>query len=208
MGKRAKFPVWPLAVVLGLTIGAVVVWKLGLAQKLLNFSPQVPRDFQETDYSQKEIPPESDLDYSEFLTYRNPKYNYEIKWRQQWHKQADNEPPYPPPPASMTFSRKFSTNPPEICDYSILAFDGADNFNAEIESLKKDSTHTQSTKTIAGQKATAFLINNDFQRVETYYFTHKDAAFRMGYNFIKTSRTQQECLPTFEKMTQSFKFLD
>ena len=156
----------------------------------------------------EEILPDSDSEDEGFVTYRNDKYKYEIKWRQGWKKQGENEPPYPPPPAGMTFSRMFSNDPPEVCDYSILVFDGASSFDGEIEFLKNDDKYRSISKTIANKKVMAFIVNNDYQHVENYYFSHKDVAYRMVYNFIKTDRTERECLPVFEKMVDSFKFLD
>ena len=154
---------------------------------------------------------ERDPDYLGFVSYVNPKFNYEIKWRQEWHKQGDNEPPYPPPPASMTFSRKFSTDDtaPEICDFSILAFDGSNSFDGEIESQIDEPGFKQRSFNFGNSlTGTLFMTDNDYQKVKTIYFRHHNAAFRMGYNMIKTDRTLQECLPTFEKMIDSFRFND
>jgi len=156
----------------------------------------------------EEILPDPDPEYEGFVTYRNDKYKYEIRWRQEWKKQSENEPPYPAPPAGMTFSRNFSNDPPEFCGYSILVFDGANSFDGEMEVLKNDDKYRRIGKTIANIKGVAFIVNNDYQHVENYYFSHNDAAYRMGYNFIKTDRTERECLPVFEKMVDSFKFLD
>jgi len=154
---------------------------------------------------------ERDPDYLGFVSYVNPKFNYEIKWRQEWRKQGDNEPPYPPPPASMSFSRKFSTDDtsPEICDFSILAFDGADSFDGELESRINEPEFKQRGFNFGNSlSGSLFMIDNDFQKVKTIYFKHHNAAFRMGYNITKTERTMQECLPTFEKMIDSFRFND
>jgi hypothetical protein len=157
---------------------------------------------------------ERDPDYLGFVSYGNPKFFYRIQWKQEWRKQGDNEPPYPPPPYSMSFSRKFSekTDPPEICDFSILASEYADGFDAEIAGGYDDEPDIDHKRLyvfgVDGVIGELFSKDNDFQIVKTIYFKHNKSSFRMGYNLIKTARTLEECVPTFEKMIQSFQFLD
>jgi hypothetical protein len=157
---------------------------------------------------------ERDPDYLGFVSYSNPKFLYRIQWKQEWRKQGDNEPPYPPPPYSMSFSRKFSekTDPPEICDFSILASEYADGFDGEIAGGYDDEPDIDHKRlyvfgvdSVIGE---LFSKDNDFQIVKTIYFKHNGSSFRMGYNTVKTARTLEECVPTFEKMIQSFQFLD
>ena len=58
----------------------------------------------------------------QWLTYTNDSYQYEIKYHRDWHKQEENEPPYPPPPAGMNFSRRW-LEPLEVCDFQISSSD-------------------------------------------------------------------------------------
>jgi hypothetical protein len=156
---------------------------------------------------------EKDPDYKGFVSYRNPKFNYQIQWSQEWHKQGDNEPPYPPPPYTMNFSRRFSLNenPPEICDFEIFASEDANAFNGEIKDeiseagIEHNAAYTFGVDGITGD---LFTQDTDFQKVISIYFRHSTFSFRMGYNLTKTDQTLRECVPTFDKMIQSFQFLD
>lgn len=141
----------------------------------------------------------------QWLIYTNDKYQYEIKYHLDWKKQGENEPPYPPPPAGMNFSRKW-LEPLEVCDFQISSSDLEDNFQGEIESLSQDSEREITQATIGGEKATKFTFSNETQLVENYYFTHNGNAFNLGFNILRGEHFNT-CQQVFEKMITSFKFL-
>lgn len=141
----------------------------------------------------------------EWLAYTNDKYAYEIKYHQDWYKQGENEPPYPPPPAGINFSRKWE-NPLEICDFQISSSDIVDNFDGEAQSLSQDPSYQQSTVSIAGEEATKFSLSNEAQLVESYYFKHNNNAYILGFNILRGDNFNT-CQQVFEQMLVSFRFL-
>jgi len=113
--------------------------------------------------------------------YENKKFNYRISWHLDWHKQKENEPPYPAPPVGMNFSRDFGQG--EVCDFEILASDIKDNFQGEIDYFQQKPEYQKEEITLAGEKALRFILKRANEQVEHYYFTHHDKAYRMGLIF-------------------------
>lgn len=142
---------------------------------------------------------------NEWLTYTNDKYAYEIKYHQDWYKQGENEPPYPPPPEGMNFSRKWE-NPLEICDFQISTSENETDFDGQAQSLSQDSTYQKTTTNIAGEDATKFSISNETQLVESYYFKHNGSAYILGFNILRGNNFNT-CQQVFEQMLASFRFL-
>ncbi|OGV89217.1 hypothetical protein A2Z41_03860 [Microgenomates group bacterium RBG_19FT_COMBO_39_10] len=141
----------------------------------------------------------------QWLTYTNDSYQYEIKYHRDWHKQEENEPPYPPPPAGMNFSRRW-LEPLEVCDFQISSSDIVDNFEGEIESLSQDTNKQMSQAVIAGQKATKFVSSTENQLVESYYLTYKRNSFSLGFNILRGEHFNT-CQQVFNQMIASFKLL-
>ena len=134
--------------------------------------------------------------------YENKKYGYKIAWHTDWHKQNDNEPPYPPPPAGMNFSRHFGEG--NVCDFEILS-GNKDDFKAEMES-RSDKEYEKSESSIGGEKAVKFTLKNKIQLVEVYYFDHGKNSYRLGFNIFNKGKEGSICLDVFRKMIKSFKF--
>lgn len=152
------------------------------------------------------ITPSQEQELAEgWLTYTNDKYAYEIKYHQDWYKQGENEPPYPPPPEGMNFSRKWE-NPLEICDFQISTSENEADFDGQAQSLAQDSTYQQTATNIAGEDATKFSLSNESQLVESYYFKHNGAAYILGFNILRGNNFNT-CQQVFEQMLASFRFL-
>ena len=152
-----------------------------------------------------QITPSQEQDFdNQWLTYSNDAYNYEIKYHQDWHKQGENEPPYPPPPAGMNFSRKWES-PLEICDFQISASDIETNFDGEAQNLSQNSTYQKTTANIAEENATKFSLSNETQLVESYYFKHNGFSYILGFNILRGPNFNT-CQQVFKMMLASFSF--
>ncbi len=141
---------------------------------------------------------------TDWQTYTNPKFGYSIKYHTDWHKQGENEPPYPPPPSGMTFSKKWGSSL-DYCDFTISASDIADNFAGEIESLNQNPQYAHSAATFAGVSATKFTHQSPTQLVETYYFQKSPNSYSVGYNIGRGDHFDL-CQSVFNQMLSSFHF--
>ena len=137
-------------------------------------------------------------------TYTNERFGYEIKYHLDWRKQGENEPPYPPPPATMSFGRKWA-EPLEVCDFEISSRDSLGTFAGEVESLSKDPENTRTEAKISGEKAVKFSLSNEIQLVESYYLEHNGNSYRMGFNILRGPNFNT-CQQVFDLMVASFKF--
>ena len=140
----------------------------------------------------------------DWLTYQNPKFNYEIKYHPDFHAQQNNEPPYPPPPTGMSFSRTWDNQ--EWCSYEILVFTDTDGFGGEIESIRKEGKDIESQATIDGVSAIVFDTMGGEAISRTYYLDKDSKHFRMGYNYKVAGKYSQDCADIVTKMPSSFKF--
>ncbi len=136
--------------------------------------------------------------------YTNDKYGYTINYHPDWHKQENNEPPYPPPPNTMNFSRKWN-EPLATCDFEIFSSNTTDGFAGEIDSLSQNPQYAKTSDTIASTPATKFTHQSPTQLVETYYFQKDPNSYRLGYNIGRGDHFDL-CLQTFTQMIASFKF--
>jgi len=146
----------------------------------------------------------SQEDTSDWLVYKNDTYGYRINYHTEWKAQQPGEPPYPPPPEGMNFSRTYSVNPPEICGFEILASSIPDNFAGEIESRRgPDGDEEESATTLAGKPAILFSLSNEIQQTASYYLTAEGKELRVGYNIMRGDHFN-DCLEVVEKMLASF----
>ena len=141
---------------------------------------------------------------SSWLTYKNPVYNYEIKYHPDFHAQEGNEPPYPPPPTGMSFNRTWDNN--EWCSFQILVFTDTDGFKGEIESIRKEGKDIEAQTMVNGISAITFDAMGGEAIDKTYYLDHDSKHFRMGYNYKVAGKYSQDCADVVTKMISSFKF--
>ena len=140
-----------------------------------------------------------------WLTYENTTYHYQIRYHPQFHAQGKNEPPYPPPPTGMSFSRRWENN--EWCDFGIMASTDADGFKGEIDNIRQQGSEVESQATIAGVSTIVFDAQGGDAINRSYYLTRDGAHFRFGYNYRPAAKYSQECADVVIKMVSSFKFL-
>ena len=139
-----------------------------------------------------------------WLTYENPTYHYKISYPPQFHAQGKNEPPYPPPPTGMSFTKKWDNG--EWCDFAILVAPGVNGFEAEIESIRKEAKEVETTTTLAGLPTSIFDAQGGDAINKTYYLTKGTTQYRFGYNYRPAAKYSQECADVVTKMVSSFKF--
>ena len=142
---------------------------------------------------------------NKWLTYENKKFDYKINWHIDWHKQDENEPPYPPPPVGINFGRRFDNG--DSCDFGIMSSTSKDNFQGEIENLQRDKKYKVASSKIDQVETLEFFYQSDKQLVKSYYFTDNNNAYRMGFNINAQGSNSQLCLNVFKKMVNSFEFI-
>ena len=138
-------------------------------------------------------------------TYNNPTYHYSIKYHPDWHAQEENEPPYPPPPVGMSFSRRWNETG-ESCDFSIMSSNIADNFDGEIENIRQQKERQETTANINGVTAIQFSQSSGDSTTKTFYLTRNNISYRIGYNYSHNKAHQDLCFEVLEKMISTFQF--
>ncbi len=166
-----------------------------LTKKTITTSKNIPID-KKTENSQYD---------KDWLEYVNDKFAYKLKYHQDWHKQEDNEPPYPPPPFTMTFSRKFPDGK-EWCDFQISLSEGKDSHSGEIESIRSTGQDKESSETIGMINAIKFQSSKGSSSETIYYLNHGNNAIRIGYSFLTNGANQTYCEEIMKKMLTSIEF--
>ncbi len=183
-----------------LVIGAVLwfVFK-GTGSQTSPSSPTLPKSTTPQPQSKSAAP-------DDWLTYQNPKYNYQISYPAKFHAQADNEPPYPPPPVSKAFTYKYDNG--EWCDFLFLGSVNIEGFKGEISLIRDEGKETESIVPIAGVNAIVFDAQGGEAIDRTYYIDQNNPVLRMGYSYKAAGKYSQDCADIIEKMVASFKFLE
>ncbi len=156
------------------------------------FSPQPDSEEQSS-----EIP-------TEWPLYKNPVYLYQIRYHPDFHVQGDNEPPYPPPPAGMSFTKKWDNG--EHCDFLILTT--LDDNAGEIESLRQGGSDVEHQTTVSGIDAIYFDHQGGEAIDRSYYLDHKGIYYRFGYNYRPAAKYSQDCADIVSKMVASFEITE
>jgi len=138
-----------------------------------------------------------------WLIYRNPVHNYEIKYPPEFHAQTADEPPYPPPPTGMSFSRNWDNS--NWCNLEIITFTDADGFKGEINNLRQRKEDIESQAVIGGVSATVFDTQDSEAIHRSYYFDKETRHFRLGYNYNIAGKYSQDCTEIISRMIASFK---
>lgn len=135
-----------------------------------------------------------------WLTYENPTYFYKIKYEPSFHAQGPNEPPHPPPPAGMSFTKNWDNG--EYCDFTMLS--STRDFFGELKSLQEDEKYTETETKIDNQKALYFDYQGGEALNRSYYLYHKGIYYIFGYNYKVAAKYSQDCADIVSKMVSSF----
>ena len=136
-----------------------------------------------------------------WLTYENQTYYYEIKYPPEFHAQGQGEPPYPPPPAGMSFTFKYDNG--EWCDFTIKSL--TSDFFGEMDSLRSDGKNVEHQIKLNTLTGSYFDAQGGEAFNRSYYFFNKGIYYTFGYNYKIGAKYSQNCADTAEKMTSSFK---
>ena len=141
----------------------------------------------------------------DWLVYQNKTYSYQISYPPNFHAQGDNEPPYPPPPVSKSFTLKYDNG--EWCDFAILASTDIEGFRGEIANIRQQGKDTESLTTLAGVTAFVFDAQGGDAINRSYYLDQNNPRLRMGYNYRPAGKYSQDCANIVSKMISSLRFL-
>lgn len=143
---------------------------------------------------------------ADWPVFKNETYKYQINYPPNFHVQGKNEPPYPPPPVTQSFSFRYDNG--EHCDFEILASSNIEGFRGEIAGIREQGRDTESIQTLVGVPVIVFDAQGGNAISRSFYIDQNNPRLRMGYNYEPAAKYSQECGDTVAKMVASFKLLE